>query len=237
MNLILVRDSDFIDARRQRVRLHGRRHQHILAVHRAQPEDELSVGELNGLMGTGRITELTAGHVELEVSLKHSPPPPLPVTLLLALPRPKMLKRTLQTIAAMGVKNIVLLNSYRVEKSYWQTPFLKPAAIEENLILGLEQAKDTVLPEVVLKKRFKPFVEDELPTLIENSRALLAHPGLGTECPHNLAEPTTLAIGPEGGFIQYEVDKLLAAGFEGIHLGPRILKVETAVPALLSKLF
>ena len=77
-----------------------------------------------------------------------------------------MLKRVLQTVSAMGVARLVLVNSYRVEKSFWQTPFLQPAAIREQLLLGLEQARDTCLPEVSLEQRFKPFVEDRLPQLL-----------------------------------------------------------------------
>ena len=110
-----------------------------------------------------------------------------------------MLKRTFQTLAAMGVKRIVLMNTYRVEKSYWQTPWLQPEAIREQLILGLEQARDTILPEVILEKRFKPFVEDRLPAMGEGLRKLVAHPVSDLSVPRQLTEPAMLAIGPEGG--------------------------------------
>ncbi len=165
------------------------------------------------------------------------PPAKLPITLLLALPRPKMLRRVLQTIAAMGVPKLVLLNSYRVEKSFWQTPFLDPAAIRENLVLGLEQARDTVLPEIIVEKRFKPFVEDRLPALAAGSLGLVGHPGPWPACPRAVEKPVTLAIGPEGGWIPYEVDKLREAGLHPVQLGERILRVETAVSALLARLF
>lgn len=46
---------------------------------------------------------------------------------------------------------LILLNSYKVEKSFWQTPFLHPDSVRDNLILGLEQARDTVLPEVLIE--------------------------------------------------------------------------------------
>ena len=129
------------------------------------------------------------------------------------------------------------MNTFRVEKSFWQSPWLKPEAIHEQLILGLEQARDTVLPEVILEKRFKPFVEDRLPAMSERMRKLVAHPVTDQICPAGGCEPTVLAIGPEGGFIPYEVERLVEYGFECVHLGPRILRVETAVPVLLSKLF
>ncbi|HAB91342.1 MAG TPA: 16S rRNA (uracil(1498)-N(3))-methyltransferase, partial [Pseudomonas sp.] len=102
---------------------------------------------------------------------------------------------------------------------------------------GLEQARDTVLPEIILAKRFKPFVEDELPAMAANTRGLIAHPGDYPECPRALSEPVTLAIGPEGGWIPYEVELLSQAGLNPVQLGERILRVETAVPALLARLF
>ncbi len=148
-----------------------------------------------------------------------------------------MLRRIFQTIATMGVKRLYLINTWRVEKSYWQTPWLSDSAIREQLILGLEQGCDTVLPEIIIKKRFKPFVEDELPNIISNTKALVAHPTGSAPCPMALNRQTSLAVGPEGGFIDYEVTKLVEAGFESITLGNRILRVEIAIPVLLSKLF
>ncbi len=137
----------------------------------------------------------------------------------------------------MGVKRLVLLNSYRVEKSYWQSPVVQKETLREQLILGLEQARDTVLPEVLLRQRFKPFVEDELPALAEGTLPLLAHPVAEGDCPRRVEGPVTLAVGPEGGFIPYEVEKLVECGFQTVSLGERILRVETAVPALLGRLF
>ena len=235
MNLLLLEDADFVAA--DRAVLSGRRLKHLHEVHGAESGDTLRVGRLGGLMGRGTLLALDEQHAELHVELDQPPPAKLPLTLLLALPRPKMLKRVLQTVVAMGVPHLVLLNSYRVEKSFWQTPFLEPEAIREQLLLGLEQARDTVLPEVSIEKRFKPFVEDRLPAISADTLGLVGHPGDYPACPRAVSEPVTLAIGPEGGWIPYEVDKLQEAGLAPVQLGERILRVETAVPALLARLF
>lgn len=147
-----------------------------------------------------------------------------------------MFRRILQTVSAMGVKKLTLVNSVKVEKSYWQTPWLTAENIRQHLILGLEQAKDTRLPQVKLEKRFKPFVEDQLPGLIKDTEALLAHPGSGKRCPGRVESLVTLAVGAEAGFTSYEVDKLLQAGFSCCQLGERILRVENAIPVLLGRL-
>lgn len=235
MNLLLLEAADFVAA--DRVVLRDRRLTHLHEVHHAEAGESLRVGLLGGRMGQGYLLRLDAKEAELEIELQQTPPAKLPVTLLLALPRPKMLRRVLQTVASMGVPRLVLLNSYRVEKSFWQTPFLEPQAIREQLLLGLEQARDTLLPEVIIEKRFKPFVEDRLPQLAAGTRGLVGHPGDYPACPRALSEPVTLAIGPEGGWIPYEVAKLTEAGLQPVQLGDRILRVETAVSALLARLF
>ena len=117
---------------------------------------------------------------------------------------------------------------------------------EENLlaqcILGLEQARDTTLPAIEVRRLFRPFVEEELPfianeSLARDSLALVAHPTAIAECPRHVARPVTLAIGPEGGFIDREIASLERIGFTPVALGPRILRVETAVASVIGRLF
>jgi RsmE family RNA methyltransferase len=235
VNLLLLEEADFISA--DRVILRDRRLKHMQEVHRSEVGDSLRVGRVGGLLGSAELLRLEPREAELSVSFDREPPTKLPLTLILALPRPKMLRRVFQTVATMGVPKVILVNSYRVEKSFWQTPFLEPAAIREQLILGLEQARDSVLPEIIIEKRFKPFVEDRLPAIVEGTLGLVGHPGDYPACPRAVEQPVTLAIGPEGGWIPYEVELLRASGLNPVQLGERILRVETAVTALLARLF
>jgi RsmE family RNA methyltransferase len=236
MNLVLLFKNDFINGT-NRVRLIGRRLNHVMDVHKASPGEFLTVGLENGDMGKGLILSLTKESLDLEISLEKQPPSPLPLNLIIALPRPKVLNRIIISATSMGVKKIWLINAYRVEKSYWQSPRLSDENLLNQRILGLEQAKDTLMPEIVLKSHFKPFVEDELPGIIARTLPLVAHPISDTPCPIALNTPITLAIGPEGGFIPYEIERLTECGFSSVHLGERILRVETTIPALIARLF
>lgn len=234
MNLLLLTPADFLTE--DTVRVTSRRHRHLVDILHAEPGQPVRAGRLNGPLGEALVISQNSDCTVLRVTLTMPPPPPVPVTLLLALPRPKVLRRLLQGVAALGVKRIVLLNTTRVDKSYWQSPLLASAAIEEQLLLGLEQARDTLLPQVLLRPRFRPFVEDELPGLAAGSLRLVAHPGSARACPCAVTEPVVLAVGPEGGFIPFETDLLSRQGFCPVHLGTRALRVETAVPALLGRL-
>jgi len=131
---------------------------------------------------------------------------------------------------------MALFGAYRVEKSYWKSPWMEEKEIRRQLVLGLEQARDTVLPLVTLHPLFKPFVEDEVPTLAAGTRRLVAHPGNGSACPANMHEAVTLVIGPEGGFTITELGLLKERGFECITLGQRILRTEQVVPAMLGRI-
>jgi 16S rRNA (uracil1498-N3)-methyltransferase len=234
MNLILLFPEDLMDA--SRARFSGRRLKHVLEVHRAEVGDELAVGLLGGKIGTGTVTQIDHAVLEMDIRLERDPPAALTLTVVLALPRPKVLRRVLYSLSVLGVKRIILVNAARVEKSYWQSPFLAPDAIRRQLILGLEQARDTALPEVILKPLFKPFVEDELPEIMRGTLALVAHPGAAAPYPSGVPGPVTLAIGPEGGFVPYEIERFISLGFIEVSLGERVLNVETALPALIARL-
>jgi 16S rRNA (uracil1498-N3)-methyltransferase len=235
VNLILLFDDDFVAP--DRVVLRGRRSEHVRAVHRAKAGETLTVGVAEGRVGRGEVVRIDGDELEMLVALDRDPPPPLPVTLVLALPRPKVLNRVIAGATSLGVKRIFLINAWRVEKSYWSTPRLSPDNLRMQSILGLEQARDTRLPSIETRRLFRPFVEDELPAIAEGTRALVAHPAAASECPRALRENVTLAIGPEGGFIEAELASLQRVGFEPVSIGPRVLRVETAVAALLARLF
>jgi RsmE family RNA methyltransferase len=230
VNLLLLEPSEL--GPDGTARLVGRRARHVREVLRCQPGETVAVGVVGGDAGTAEVQACGEAELVLRATLGQPPPAPSPVTLLLALPRPKILRKVLQAAGAMGVKRLVLLGSWKVEKAYWGSPLLAPEALRAELMLGLEQGRDTILPEVVQRRFFKPFVEDELEALFGPARLLLdlaATAPLATLSPP-AAGGVTLAIGPEGGWTPYEAAELEKRGFRPVSLGPRPLRVDQAVP-------
>ncbi len=237
MNLLLLFDEDFLPD--GTVHLTGRRALHAREVLRAEPGETLRVGRLGGQVGTGEVLEQAAGILRLKVLLTEPPPPRAGVDLLLAIPRPKALKKVLPAVASLGVDRVVLVNAARVEKSYFDSKVLAPDFLRELLHQGLEQARDTHPPEVLVRERFRPFIEDELDaTFGRQALRLLPHPPARqplTATGVERASRVVLAIGPDGGWVPFEAQLLEAHGFHPFTLGPRILRVETAVPVLLGQ--
>lgn len=234
MNLLLLRPQERLKDNHYKIT--GRRHRHICNYLKLSIGDTLRAGVLEGDLGFATIKAEYSDHLIVDFTTTTSPPAAVDITLLLALPRPKMLKRILVDATTLGIKKIVLINSYKVEKSYWSTPELHADLLHDKLLLGLEQAGDTRLPCLQLEKRFKPFVQDRLQALTTNRQQLLAHPRGNIPMPANIQTPAIIAIGPEGGWTDYECDSLIAAGFQAYSMGQRVLRVETAVAALLGRL-
>ncbi len=233
MNLVLLRQGDWIDA--DRVLLRDRRAGHIRTVLQAEVGDSLRVGVLGGPVGQGLVEALEPDGVRLRVALTNPPPPRHRFDIVLALPRPKMLRRILRQCAEFGIANLHLLQSARVEKSYWQSPLLQPAALEEALLAGLERSRDTIAPRVHLHRRFRPFVEDQLPGICAGRPCWLAH----MEAPLTLAEappvPAVVMVGPEGGFVPFEIQLAEAVIARRVSLGARTLSVDTALVTVLAQ--
>ncbi len=238
MNLILLSPADFTAP--DTARLTGRRLRHALEVLKPGMGDLLTVGLEGGQIGSGRVIAIDALALELQVALSAAPPSRIPLVLCLALMRPLVFKRVLLTAASLGVEEIVLFHVSKVEKSFWQSTSLGEAAVREQLVLGVEQSRDTVLPPVSFQKKFKPFVEEVLPALLRGRSGVVADPsGRGLRAGGQGGfqaddGPRVLILGPEGGFIPYEIGRFQDAGCDIVSLGPRILKVETAMVALVS---
>ncbi|MCP4253328.1 MAG: 16S rRNA (uracil(1498)-N(3))-methyltransferase [Candidatus Scalindua sp.] len=235
MNLIILNKTDFIEDTGQ-VHIRDYRLEHILNVNKPSIGDELRVGLINGNIGCGKVTYIEKEKIEMDVVLSKKPPAPLQLTLIFSMMRPRVFKRLLTQVTAMGIKKIIIINSYRVEKSFWKSPVLNEERLNRYLISGLEQGQDTIVPEVLIRPLFKPFVEDELPDMIKGTHPFVAHPYASELCPYNIGNPVTLAVGPEGGFIPYEIEKLIECGFSAVHLGERTLHVESAISGLITRL-
>ena len=233
MNIILLNQHDWIDPHTARVDDH--RAEHIRNVLKASPGDRLRVGVLHGLRGEGLVEAIDGQGVRLRVMASEPPPPRHGYDIVLALPRPKMLRRILRTVAEFGVAHLHLIHSARVEKSYWHTPLLQPAKIQEALLTGMERAMDTVPPQVQLHRRFRPFVEDELPGLCAGRPCWIAELTAKESLAEQPRGPAVVMIGPEGGFVPFERKLAEAVIAQPVHLGSRILSVDTALPAVLAQ--
>ncbi len=233
MNLLLLEPSQL--AEDGVATLDDRQLRHVTGVLGKAVGDTLVVGELGGRVGQGEIVALSRAEARVRCTFDREPPAPSRVTLVLALPRPPMLRRVLGHVTAMGIKRVALIGANRVEKSFWDSHSLTSAAIDEQLRLGLEQAGDTVLPQVTLHRRFRPFLEDELPTWTPTTHRFVADAGpTATVAP---GEGSVLvAVGPEGGWVDFERERWADAGSTIFSLGPRPLRVETAVVAVIARL-
>ncbi|MEM9397763.1 MAG: 16S rRNA (uracil(1498)-N(3))-methyltransferase [Pseudomonadota bacterium] len=231
MNLVLFDASELqLDGR---LELKDHRFTHIQSVLKKSAGDTVRVGELGGNTGIGRIESCGHSSITLVVQLAAAPPPALDLLVVLALPRPKMLRRSLRAMTEAGVKRIVLTNGYHVEKSYWQSPVLQEDSLREICIGGLEQTGDTLLPSISMERRFRPFAEDRLPALLAGRTAILADGAAETAFASDPKLPAALLIGPERGFIPFEKDLLYRAGAVKASLGARTLRVETALQCAL----
>ena len=235
MNLILIEPHE-LDSDRATIR--DLRAQHIRDVLHAQVGDSVRIGLLDGPRGTATITALDEAQVELRCIWEKETPPTPRVDLLLALPRPKVMRRLWAQLAALGVGRIALTNAAKVERNYFDTHVVQPATHRLLLLEGLQQSQDTRLPLVSIHKQLKPLVEDRLDELFPDTLRLLADPAatatLTETVPADFGGRVLLAIGPEGGWTDFERELFARAGFTAIGLGPHTLRTDTACIAFLA---
>jgi len=236
MNRLLVWDHE-CDAAGE-VRLTDRRAEHIRCVLRAEPGEELRAGFINGAAAVATVVSICESHCDLR--LRPDPTACLPaaptVDLLLAMPRPKCLKRILPQLATLGVRRLYLTAAKRVERFYFDTHLLQPEHYLPLLLEGLEQAMDTRLPELQIVRPLRNYLRDELSPRYAPGHKLLAHPGLrsAAELIPPAGEPLLIAVGPEGGWVPHELELFESLGFTRFSLGLRPLRTDMACVALLN---
>ena len=215
----------------------GVRAEHVLKVLHGEVGQILKTGEVDGPIGTGEITAIEDGLVT--VRLTHDAEALAPwVDLILAPPRPRVMKRLLPQLASLGVGRIVLVGAKKVEKDFWGATLLKEEIYRPLLIDGLMQAGTTALPTISTVRNFRKWLRDDLDGEFSTSNRIVAHP-YGADSRPDCADKSgrlLLAVGPEGGWTDEEVALLEEKGFARYSLGPRILRTDTAVVALLSRL-
>ena len=235
MNLILLETAEL---REGEAVLNDERASHLIKVLNVAPGDTVRVGVVDGAIGVGTVIAVDDDAVVLCCAFEPGVPAPPTVDLLMALPRPKVLRRLWAQLAALGVGRIVITNAERVERNYFDTHVLTPACYRPLLIEGLQQARDTRLPTVSVHKQFKVLIEDQLDGILPDGLRLVAHPGQ-----QNALTPTVrrhaesrvmLAVGPEGGWNDFELALLEAHRFVPVDIGPRTLRTDTACLALLT---
>jgi 16S rRNA (uracil1498-N3)-methyltransferase len=235
MNVILLDEHDGVDT--SHATLTDARATHLLDVLRVTPGQTVRVGLLDGPLGTGTVEFAGDGRVTMRCVFETETPSRPRVDVLLALPRPKVMRRLWAQLAALGTGRIILTNAERVERHYFDTHVLTEDCYRPLLIEGLQQARDTRLPLVSIHRQFKILVEDHLDDLVPSSVRLVADPNATCSVASALADSSDrvlIGIGPEGGWNEFELRLLESHGFTRVGLGPRTLRADTACVALVS---
>jgi 16S rRNA (uracil1498-N3)-methyltransferase len=233
VNLLLL---DAAELTSDAVVLRDRRAAHLRDILGVVVGQQVRAGIIGGRLGTAEVLADDGVALTLRVTAIEEPSPPLPVEVVLAVPRPKVLTRVIEALASFAVERITLTNAWRVDKSYLDSPRLAEDALTEAVRLGAEQGVTTHLPPVTVHRRLMALLDARWPAGVAGV-GLVAHPGAPPieEAPLSQG-PIALAIGPEGGWLPREVETLVARGFTPVSLGPAILRVETALAAALGQL-
>jgi len=214
-----------------------RRAHHLRTVIGVEVGSTVRAGLLGGAVGTAEVIADDGSAYTFRLALTEAPSRPLDVELLLAVPRPKVITRTIEIIASFAVKRIDLTNAWRVDKSYLRSPRLDPGALALAARFGAEQGATTYLPTITLHDRLMGVLDERFATPDPRVTRLIAHPGAPPiEQVVTARAPTVLAIGPEGGWIERELETFVARGFQPVSLGTPILRVEAAVASALGQL-
>ena len=211
-----------------------RRAKHVLNVLRRRPGDTFDAGLVNGPKGKGTLVAIESNALRLAFSWGAAPSAPDPITVVVGLPRPQTARDILREATALGVAKIHFVAVGKGDPGYARSTLWSSGEWRRHLLAGAEQAFDPRVPEVT---HGHPLAEvlDTLPPgggrySLDNYEAPVAL----SRVEPTVGQSVVLAIGPERGWSADERCRLRETGFVFVHLGARVLRVETAVIAALA---
>ena len=213
------------------------RAQHLRRILRVKVGDSVCVGFVDAGRAWTQVRELhTDGSLVLELHGEEPSPGLLPIHGLFGMPRPHTAKRVLYEMACLGLSTLHFFPAKNGEASYAHSRLWKEELWRERLLAGLEQSFATQLPELFVHANLAEALialESIEQTLAldnyEAAKPLDQQLGFGAQ-----NASLALAIGPERGWASEEREQLRANGWQLAHLGPRVLRVETASVAAVS---
>ena len=207
---------------------------HLLEVLRRQPGESFDAGLINGPLGRGTLQAIRADALDLAFRWGPPPPPVDDLTLLLGLPRPQTARDILRDATALGVAALHFVRTGRSEPSYAHSSLWRNEEWRKHVLAGAAQAFTTGIPAVshdaTLPNALSALPAASLRLALDNYEAAAA---LAAQ-PIPPDRPVTLAFGPERGWTADDRALLRAHGFSLVHLGTRVLRLETAVTAALT---
>jgi RsmE family RNA methyltransferase len=209
---------------------------HLLDVLRRQVGDTFEAGVIDGPRGRGTVAEIGTDFLRLSFAWGESPPPLSLIHVIVGLPRPQTARDILRDVTTLGVAALHFVLTDKGESSYARSSLWKSNAWRECVINGAIQAFCTRLPQVThghtLAHSLAQLPPDAARLALDNYEAATA---LNQS---NLAGCTSavIALGAERGWSAAERELLRATGFHFVHLGPRVLRTETACIAAVTLL-
>jgi len=210
---------------------------HILSVLRRNIGDSFDVGLANGPRGKATLLRVTETALDLAFTWEPSPPPlPPPTTLIVGLPRPQTARKILQDATALGVRALHFACCERSEPSYADSRLWHSGEWQRHLEAGASQAFCTHIPKLTHGRTLAEILGEFSRSKTGATVALDNYEATTRLSEIALAPdtPLVLALGPERGWAASERNTLRTAGFTLAHLGPRVLRLETATTAALA---
>lgn len=194
----------------------------------------------NGRIGRALVEGVNDDEVRLKLTLDREPPLRMEADLIVAVPRPQTTKKLIHLATTLGVERVHFIRTLNTVKSYLQSSALDEGGIEVEVMKGLAQGVDSVAPQFEVHRSFERFAADVLPEIALRRATRVFADTHSTDAISSqirgAGDGVALAIGPEAGWSDKERSAFSAAGFHGVGLGPRMLRVDTATVVALAEL-